>query len=388
MYSVGKGISPESDVAVLSILGYDPYKYHVGRGPLEAFGTGLEIDNGDLALRCNFSTLGKYNEIIDRRVGRNLTSKEASLLAETVNQKVKLDSKPDIAADFKFRNTLGHRAVLVIRSKNRELSGKITNTDPAYGRIEGLGVAKKRVEMKLESCKPLDDSEDSRLSALLVNEFTQKSHVILDKHDVNERRRSEGKLKANVVLTRDGGNRLPNFFDLGKHYNVSFACLADMPVERGISRLAGMHLIEIPPPSDDIKGDSILRAKELSKSLPSFDCFYIHIKGPDEPGHDGNFVKKYQIIESIDKFFFGNLLSEINLKNTLICITSDHATPCNMKSHSDNPVPLLITGLKIKSDNCSNFSEKQCAKGSIGLLEKGTKLMPILMNGFYKSKIS
>jgi len=376
MYTVGKGIAPESDVAVISILGYDPYKFYVGRGPLEAYGAGLEMKNGDLALRCNFATLGKGNKIVDRRAGRNLTTKEAAELAKAVNQEVRLESHP---VEFTFVNTLGHRGALVMRSKVRTLSGKITNTDPAYERVEGLGVAKVDVELTLNECLPLEDSEAARISAGLVNEFTKKSHIVMEKHDVNKRRAAEGKLKANLILTRDGGDQLPKFFSINERYGVRFACLADMPVERGISRLAGMQLVEIPPPSSDMKADSILRVEKLLNLLKSFDCFYIHLKGPDEPGHDGDFKQKAQIISAIDQFFFGKLLSGIDLRETLICVTADHSTPCSLKAHSDDPVPLLITGLNVKADGLRKFSESECKKGSLGLLRRGTELVPLLM---------
>jgi len=376
MYTVGKGIAPESDIAVISILGYDPFKYHVGRGPIEAYGAGLSMKDGDLALRCNFATLGPDKKIVDRRVGRTLTTEEASKLSEAINQEVKLESFP---AEFEFKNTLGHRAVLVIKSKDLPLSAEITNTDPAYERVKGLGIAKPEFEMVLKECMPLEDTEEARRAAQLVNEFTEKSHEVLDRHEVNKRREAEGELKANVILSRDAGDEIPRFFNINEHYGVRFACLADMPVERGISRIAGMHLIDIPPPTKDTKADSDLRIRRLMEIYPSFDCFYIHIKGPDEPGHDGDFERKAKIISEIDKFFFGELLSRIDLKETLICVTADHSTPCSLKGHSDDPVPLLIAGGNIKPDGITKFSEKTCKNGSLGLLKHGTELIPMLM---------
>ena len=376
MYTVGKGIAPESDIAVISILGYDPFKYHVGRGPIEAYGAGLSMKDGDLALRCNFATLGPDKKIVDRRVGRTLTTEEASKLSEAINQEVKLESFP---AEFEFKNTLGHRAVLVIKSKDLPLSAEITNTDPAYERVKGLGIAKPEFEMVLKECMPLEDTEEARRAAQLVNEFTEKSHEVLDRHEVNKRREAEGELKANVILSRDAGDEIPRFFNINEHYGVRFACLADMPVERGISRIAGMHLIDIPPPTKDTKADSDLRIRRLMEIYPSFDCFYIHIKGPDEPGHDGDFKRKAKIISEIDKFFFGELLSRIDLKETLICVTADHSTPCSLKGHSDDPVPLLIAGGNIKPDGITKFSEKTCKNGSLGLLKHGTELIPMLM---------
>ena len=162
MYTVGKGIAPESDVAVISILGYDPYKYSTGRGILEAVGAGAVVKDGDLALRCNFATLTDENRIVDRRVGRNLTTKEAGELSKAINKKVTLELHP---VDFRFMSTIGHRGVLVIHNKNNFLSSKITNTDPAYSRAERFSIAETTVQMTLRKCEPLDRTEEAKISA-------------------------------------------------------------------------------------------------------------------------------------------------------------------------------------------------------------------------------
>ncbi|MEM3507328.1 MAG: alkaline phosphatase family protein [Candidatus Bathyarchaeia archaeon] len=376
MYTVGKGIAPESDVAVLSILGYEPSIYYTGRGPLEAFGFGLTMHNGNLALRCNFATIDNKKRIIDRRAGRDLSTEEAKELSEAINKGIKLKSYP---VDFEFKNTIGHRAILVIRSKAKPLSNKISNTDPAYSIEGGVGMAKANAEMTLQICKPLENSDMAMISANLVNEFTEKAYKILEEHPINKKRESIGKLKANAILMRDAGNRLPNLFNINEIYSLKFACLADMPVEQGIAKLAGMQVIEIPPPSKNIELDCELRVKKLLEAWDKYDCFYIHIKGPDEPAHDGNFILKAKLLSQIDKSFFGKIIPNINLNNCIICITADHSTPCKLKAHSDDPVPVLISGNKIKNDGTTKFSEKEAKKGSLGTIEKGSKLMPLLV---------
>ncbi|MEM3377935.1 MAG: alkaline phosphatase family protein [Candidatus Bathyarchaeia archaeon] len=376
MYTVRRGIAPESDVAVISLLGYDPFKYSTGRGVIEAVGAGLSVADGDLALRCNFATLGPNRKIIDRRVARSLTTEEAAELSKVANENIKLESCP---ATFEFRNTLGHRAVLVFKGKGRCLSSRITNSDPAYTVINGIGVATPNVEMVLKKSEPLDDTEEARNAAALVNEFTEKTHELWDNHPINQKRAAEGKLKANVVLSRDAASQLPKFFNISERYNVRFAALADMHAERGIAHLAGMEASLLPPPSGDLERDCELRVQKLMEILPRYDCFYIHLKGPDEPGHDGDCYKKAAVISAIDKFFFGRLLKEISLKEHIICITSDHATPCTLKVHSDTPVPVLISGGNVNSDGSSKFCEKTCARGSIGVIEHGYELMPKLM---------
>jgi len=383
MYAVEKGIAPESDVAVVSILGYDPFKYEVGRGVLEAVGADLPFRDGDLALRCNFATLGSGNRIVDRRVGRNLTTEEATELARAVNEQIRLESYP---ASFQFKNTLNHRGALVIRSKRKKFSGNITNTDPAYKRVKGIGVAEAQAKMILKKCEPLDKTEQAKVSADLVNEFTKKSMAILEKHGVNKNRVKEGKLKANVILVRDAGVRLPRFPRLDQQYGFSFVCLADMPVERGISKMAGMHMVELPSPSKNLERDCKLRVEKLLQILPFYDCFYIHIKGPDEPGHDGDFNLKTRLITTVDKHFVGRMLQKINLEDCVICVTADHSTPCKLKAHSDDPVPLLISGNKIQADKVKKFSEKECKRGELGILQHGTELIAKLIKHLKNNK--
>ncbi|MCJ7560047.1 phosphonopyruvate decarboxylase, partial [Candidatus Bathyarchaeota archaeon] len=251
--------------------------------------------------------------------------------------------------------------------------------DPAYSIVKGLGVATPHVEMVLKKCEPMDNTEAARISAGLVNEFIEKTHKLWENHEINRKRAAEGKLKANVVLTRDAGNLLPKFFNINEKYNVNFAALADMHAERGIAQLAGMQATLLPPPSGDLEKDCELRVKKLLDVLPYHDCFYIHLKGPDEPGHDGNCNRKTDIISTIDKHFLGRLLQEISLKDFIICVTADHATPCVLKVHSDTPVPVLISGGKIKDDKVDKFCERACENGSLGVLSRGCELMPKLI---------
>ena len=377
MYTLGEGIAPESDVAVVSILGYDPFKHHVSRGALESIGAGMHMKNGDLALRCNFATVAPDNSIIDRRAGRNLTQQESDELARTVNEDVQLESYP---ASLQIKSTSTYRAALIIRSEEMGLSGNISNTDPAYKRINSVGVADLEAEMVVKTCNPLDESREAKISAKLVNEFTEKAIPVLDQHEVNSKRVKEGKLKANLILSRDAGSMVPEFTSLSELYGLNFVCLADMNVERGISKLAGMSLVDLPLPSKSLENDCELRVKKLFEALPDYDGFYIHIKGPDEPGHDGDYDVKSQLIATVDEYFVGPMLQQIDLEDNIICITADHSTPCNLRAHSDDPVPLVVVGNMLQADKVQSFSEKECKNGELGVLLKGTELMPKLIS--------
>jgi 2,3-bisphosphoglycerate-independent phosphoglycerate mutase len=381
MYTVGRGIAPQSDVGVVSILGYDPVKYPASRGVMEAVGSEVAFNDGDLALRCNFATFDCHGQIIDRRAGRDLTVEETTKLSQEINAKVTLNSHP---ASFEFMNTIGHRGVLVIRSENTALSGTITNTDPAYMRMDGMGVVNPNAQTVVQTCTPMDGTEAAQISANLVNEFVAKSHAVLQQSYVNTQRFASDQMRANGVLTRDAGHRLPDFFNITERYNIKFCCITNMPLEVGIARLMGMSTVPLPRPSGNLIADCSLTVQTLLRVFGSFDGFYIHLKGPDEPGHDGDYTLKTEMMATIDKHFFAPLLTNIRLADSLFCVTSDHATPCGLKAHSDDPVPLLISGDDVQEDGTLEFSEVECERGSLGILKHGYLLMPHLMTLYKK----
>ena len=371
VYTVGEGIAPESDAAVLSILGYDPFAHHTGRGVLEAIGAGIDFEDGWLALRCNFATVDRDLTIVDRRCGRTLTTSEAAELAKAINEGVRLEG-----ATFTFKNTIGHRGVLVIRRLDGPLSSNITNTDPAYEKVGGLGVARARSEAKVSMCRPLDDSPEAAIAAKLVNEFTTKAMEVLEGHPINSERRRRGLLPANAILCRDAGHERPRLKPLSELYGLRMACLAEMPVERGIAIAAGMEVIPIPPLLGNVEVDYRLRAESSLEALYKYDGIYVHLKGPDELGHDGDPLRKAKSIEDIDRYFFEVVVEDLDLDNVVIVVTSDHATPCTLKAHSDDPVPMLIAGGGVEPDYVDRFDEESCKRGALGVV-KGTEIMSI-----------
>ncbi|MDD1776108.1 MAG: hypothetical protein LUP94_02000, partial [Candidatus Methanomethylicus sp.] len=172
------------------------------------------------------------------------------------------------------------------------------------------------------------------------------------------------------------GSSLPNFQPISEMYGFEFASMVEMPVEKGIALLSGMDVVEMPRPSGNIAFDYERRAELANELIGSYGGVYIHIKGPDEPAHDGDCGSKKQSIELIDSFFFKNL--KIDMSSTLIVVTADHSTPCSMKAHSDDPVPLLVAGCSIKSDGTKTFGESNCRKGSLGQLNGKELLKKII----------
>lgn len=358
VFPVGKDIAPESDVAVTALLGYDPYKYYTGRGPLESFGAGISFKQGNLALRTNFSTVNEDMTLLDRRAGRTLTTKEAGELSKTINKEISLD------VPFTFQSTVEHRGILVFEGK---LSGNISNVDPAYEKVGSFGVARGGEKNKIAPCKALDPTPETKKSAKLINEFVQQSYDILKKHPVNIKRSKNYLLPANIILPRDAGTALPIF-----PKKKDWGAVVSMPLEKGLAKLAGMNVLPftVPPLTTTelyehlyVSLDLTIKTAKKVLSQGKYSHYYIHIKETDIPGHDNRPLDKKKMIELLDKEFF----SFLHEQQYELILTGDHSTPCEEKKHSHDPVPLLWVG-KPKKDTVERFTEKECKKGSLKTL--------------------
>ena len=361
--SVGKGIAPESDIAVFNMLGYKfNYTDYVGRGVIEGIGIGIDFKDGDLALRGNYSTLDEEGVIIDRRAGRQIEKEDADGVAKEIEEKIKF-SHPNTSVVVS--PTIGHRVTVRIRVDSRKLSSKITNTDPAYSNIGGMGVAKAVGDfLKIEKCLPLEETEDSKFTANLVNEFSEQSINILKESKINKRRQEQNKKQLSCILLRDAGNKLPDVIPINEKYAMKFSCIVDMPVELGISEVLKMKTFEAGGLTDYEE-----KARVAAKAMETQNAIYVHLKGPDEFGHDGDAVGKMKNIEEIDQRFFKTLVENIDSSKVAIIISADHSTPCIYKGHSDDPVPIIVSGDFIKNDGTTRLTEEQAKKGSIGLLQ-------------------
>ncbi len=361
--SVGKGIAPESDIAVFNMLGYKfAHADYVGRGVIEAIGVGVDFRDGDLALRGNYATLDDHGIIIDRRAGRHIERQDADEIAREIEDKIRF-SHPDTSVVV--APTIGHRVTVRIRTDGSKLSSKITNTDPAYSNIGGMGIAKAVGDyLRVERCLPLEEEEGSRLTASIVNEFNEMSMRIMRESPVNKRRDEASKKRLGCILLRDAGNRYPDVVPINEKYSMNFSCIVDMPVELGISRVLKMRAFEAGGLADYEE-----KARVAAKAMETQNAIYVHLKGPDEFGHDGDAVGKKKNIEEIDRRFFKTLVDNIDTSKVAIIISADHSTPCINKGHSDDPVPVLVSGDMVKNDETSRVTESEAKRGSIGLLE-------------------
>ncbi|MAH03671.1 phosphoglycerate mutase [Candidatus Pacearchaeota archaeon] len=353
MYPVNPGFIPESDEAIVSIFGNNLIEST--RGQLEARGTDIKLTRGDLAFRTNFATIDSIEKgnILDRRAGRTLTTKEAEILAKSLN-KIKLSSK------FKFISTIQHRGVLVF---NGGFSDNILGNDSTYtqGKSKDLN--------KIGFSKALDDEENTQYSVNIVNEFIERAHEILETHPINEERKKKGLMPANYLLLRGAGIEPPKLKIYKKWLSVCY-----MPLEIGFSKVSGMKTFSFDYPKlknldaysnlyDGLKKVCKFTIKTLKKNKGE-DYAYIHIKETDLPGHDNKPIEKKLMIEYIDKTLFYFLRKFATSNKIKVVVTADHSTPCKLKNHSADPVPVLLYNDSVIKEK--KFCEKEARLGSLG----------------------
>ncbi len=333
MDSVKPGFVPQSDEAIISIFGND--LIDSTRGQLEARGTDIKLTRGDLALRTNFATIDNYKSgnIIDRRAGRTLTTGEAEILAKTVN-------KIELPCKFVFKPTVQHRGVLVLRGG---FSDNITGNDSTYSKNNATAAT------KIGMFRPEDDEdENAQYTVNILNEFAEKVFEVLDKHPINEERRKKGLLPANFLLMRGAGAEVPKL----KFYK-KWLSLAYMPMERGFAKTSGMKVVSFEYPAlkgldsyvnlwEGLKKACSKSEKALKKNKKKFDYFYVQLKETDIPGHDNKPLVKKNMLEYIDKTFFKFLRKFAPPNGIKVVVTADHSTPCKMKAHSADPVPVMF----------------------------------------------
>ena len=317
----------------IALLGYDPKKFNMARGPLEAIGADLPYKQGHLALRCNFATVDKQLTVVDRRAGRNTYGLDE--ITRYINSHV------DIGVEYNFMRTYGHRAVLVLK---HELSDKISSNDP---HTEGKKVGKVSAT-----------ASDALISAKLVQDFVEQVHSLIEYHPKNAERIEKGIPPANYLLVRQPGNKIvelkPKF---AKKWKVRPVVLAEKGAVKATCMLAGFDAVTVPEADFEKTLDFIF--EKIEELLTEYNLVYAHVKGPiDEAAHDGKFEEKVKGIEAVDK----RLEAFKNFKGVLI-ITCDHITSTELRRHMPGKVPLLIYGKG--KDRVKTFDEFSVKKGKL-----------------------
>lgn len=334
---VAHGITPGSGPGHFGVFGYDPTKYEIGRGVLEALGLGIELQKTDVALRCNYATI-KDGIITDRRAGRIPTEKNIEL-TKMLSEKIKeIDNVKIILKSGKE-----HRFCLVMRFPENitEKHAMVQDTDPQK---EG-----KPPE------EPIPLTEQAHKVAEIAKKFVEKAKEILKNEE-----------KANYVLLR-GFSTLPDIPSFEQKYGLKAFSIAVYPMYRGITKLLGM---ETQPLEGDIKEELEL----LKKVYKEYDFIFLHIKKTDSFGEDGNFEGKVKKIEEFDQY----LPEILSLNPDVMVITGDHSTPSLLRSHSWHPVPLLIKSPYVLGGTVNSFTERECLKGELGIIPS-VSIMPLVL---------
>lgn len=321
---VGPGITPGSGPGHLSLFGYDPLKYNIGRGVLSALGIDFDLQENDVAARVNFATIDKNGNLTDRRAGRIETGLNQRL-CQKINQKVSLD----FDGEFFLETVSEHRAVFVLRGKG--LGGNLPDTDP-----QTTGVP---------ADEPKAKSEDSQKTAELVRSFIEKVNEVLADEE-----------PANTVLMR-GFERYQPLRSLKERFGLQGLCVADYPMYRGVSRLIGMDVV--PPPGGIDKRFEVLE----SRYGDDYNFYFLHVKHSDSRGEDKDFDGKVKVIEEVDR-----LLPKVTaLEPDVLVISADHSTPAILGEHSWHPVPVMLQAKFARVDDVATFDEYACGRGSLGL---------------------
>ena len=338
------GITPGSGPAHLALFGYDPIKYDVGRGVLEALGIGLHPAPSDLCARANFATLAPDGTLKDRRAGRIPTE----LCAELCER---LQAAIPTIEDIKVlvRPGIGHRFVVVFNGPG--LVGGLSDSDPQLDGLKPLPVAS-------------PDPAAAR-SASIANRFIELAAGILKDQD-----------RANFVLLR-GLALPPSIPSMRDRFKLTPACVAAYPMYRGLAKLVGMDVLETGTTWES-------EVNTLRQHWGGgYDFFFIHFKETDKAGEDGNFEAKWELIERFDEEILPQLQM---LKPDVLCITGDHSTPAVKGAHSWHEVPMLLDSEYVRpADSREEFGERSCARGTFGRLNS-VKLMNLLLAHSLKLK--
>ena len=346
--TIPEKMSPASDVANLSILGYDPQKFYTGRGPLEAANLGLDLEDDDVAFRCNLVTFTN-DKLVDYSAG-HISSREAAILIKFVDQNLGTNR-------VKFYPGISYRHLMLVKRGAEEHLEDIKCMPPHD--ITGQGIIKNM---------PKGDGAD------IIIKLMEESRKILEKHEINLVRIDLKENPANMIWLWGQGKK-PNLPKFLEKYGLEGSVISAVDLLKGLGKILGLEVINIPGATGYYDTDYAGKAKAALKSLEEKDFVFVHVEAPDEAGHNGDLREKITAIERFDQLVVGTILKAFKRKkNFRILVLPDHPTPISVKTHTAEPVVFGIFGKGITARGFLNYSEKEAEKSDL-YIEKGHELM-------------
>jgi 2,3-bisphosphoglycerate-independent phosphoglycerate mutase len=338
--TVPDGMEPGSDVANLSIMGYDPEKYYTGRGPLEAASMGVNLSKNDVAFRCNLIT--ENNDILDDFNAGHITSSESKEIIDILNNKFN-----DLGT---FYHGISYRNLFVF---NKKESADLKTTPPHD--IVGEKISKHLI-------KPENDD-----NAVLLNKIMEDSGKFLINSEVNKKRLTEGKKPANRIWLW-GQGPAPNIDTFLEKYSLKGATITGVDLIKGIGVYLGLNNIEVPGATGYFDTDYSAKGKYAVEALKDHDFIFVHVEAPDEAGHAGNLEEKIKAIEEIDLKILGPIMEALkDYEEYSLVLLPDHATPIDIGTHTMDPIPYVIFSTNLKPDSVEKYDEVSCKDGSLGI---------------------
>lgn len=359
LVTVADGFHPGSEVANMSILGYDLQKVYEGRGPLEAASIGIDLCPGELALRCNIVCINDH--ILKNHSAGHITTAEADILVKYLQEHLGNER-------VRFHTGIQYRHLLVIKGGDKRISCTPPHDIPGENYLHHLVKA---------------DVPEAEETAALINELIVESQQLLAEHPLNKQRVSEGKDAANSIWPWGGGYRPQMEFLSSKFPQIkSGSVISAVDLIRGIGRYAGLQVIEVEGATGLYDTSYENKTAALLEALKKDDFVYLHIEASDEAGHEGDVALKIRTVENLDSRAVGPIYEAVKLWNepVAIAILPDHPTPCKHRTHTAEPVPFLVWYPGITPDEVSSFDEEAAKSGSYGLLQRDEFIKAFMNN--------
>ena len=353
--TVPDGLSSGSDVAILSVLGFNPEQFYTGRGALEAAARGIKLEDEDIAFRCNLIT-EKDGVLADYSAG-HITSSDSVPLLEAVKRACE---KPGV---IEFYPGLDYRHFLILRNAPYALQVECA---PPHDFV-GTEVAKVLPKAKLPAAEK---------TAALLREAILKSKDILEAHPVNVARQKKGKNPGNMIWPWGGGKK-PSLPSFGEKYGLKAAVISAVDLVKGIGIYAGMKVIDVPGATGREDTNYEGKADAALKALREHDLVFVHVEAPDEAGHVGDYKLKVKTIEDLDRRLLGRIISGLK-EPYAIAVLPDHPTPIKIRTHTREPVPFAIKAPSLEPDGVQRFDEDSAKKGGFGVVTQGG-IVPLLL---------